>query len=321
MSNPITLEIPSSGPSEWLNTIKSIIPHRVEGNCIIVDNQVGYYKISYEKVQEGLSYALIEMKSLMPFRYIRKKNAGENRFSLVITLNQTPFKVNNKEENQTIDLDHPAKAMILSPHAEVSVDVPVGDKMFLIVIFLDDQWINQNLTDRNNERNIQGLLRLNRPAVLYQQVETNHQLLINQILETNTSRIIKLSAFIGLISSLFTRFINKEENQKRKIKKDDVDSIIQVCHQIEKEISAMPSLTILSKQAGMSLSKFKYAFKYVTGQTPYQYHLKYKMNKAKELLIKTDKTISEVGYICGYTNLSHFSRVFKKFHGVLPSEL
>jgi AraC-like DNA-binding protein len=261
------------------------------------------------------------MKSLMPLRYVRKKQLGENRFSLVITLNQAPFKVIDSEDNQTIFLDHPTKAMILSPHVEVSVDVPIGDKIYLIVIFLDDQWINQNLTDQHNEIKIRDLLNLNRPAVLYQQVETNHMMLIKQIIEAGTSRIIKLSAFIGLISSLFTRFIDKEENQKRKLKKDDADSIIQVCHQIEKEIDAMPTLSVLSKQAGMSLSKFKYAFKYVTGQTPYQYHLKYKMNKAKELLVKTEKSVSEIGYICGYSNLSHFSRVFKKFHGVLPSEI
>jgi AraC-like DNA-binding protein len=146
-------------------------------------------------------------------------------------------------------------------------------------------------------------------------------MLINQILEKNSSRIIKLSAFVGLISSLFTRFIDKEGNQKRKMKKYDADSVIHVCNIIEKDIASMPPLVLLSKEAGMSLSKFKYAFKYVTGQTPYQYHLKYKMDKAKELLIKTDKSVSEIGYICGYSNLSHFSRVFKKFHGLLPSEI
>lgn len=64
----------------------------------------------------------------------------------------------------------------------------------------------------------------------------------------------------------------------------------------------------------MSRSKFNYKLKGLTGETPIHFFLKYKLNKAAELLKSGKYNVSEVGTV------SHFSVSFKKQFGVNPSE-
>ena len=321
MNEASTLHIPSSGAQDWFNSIVKKIPHEITTNGIVVDNSYAHSEISLEELQQGLSYALINLETKKAFSYQRSTQIDKSRFSIIITLNQVPFTVTSEAEEESIMLDHPAKAMVLSPKAEISINFPPNAKLYLIIIFLDEQWISKNLADEHNENVIFSLLQLKRPAVMYQMIESNYQRFIHEIIDGKISRILKLSTFVGLISHIFTQFLINEEYQKRKIKDSDADKIIKVISVIEENFIEMPSLEHLAKRIGMSLSKFKYSFKYVTGLTPYQYYLKYKMKKAMDLILNTDRSISEVGYICGYTNLSHFSRVFKRFHGVLPSQL
>jgi AraC-like DNA-binding protein len=45
-----------------------------------------------------------------------------------------------------------------------------------------------------------------------------------------------------------------------------------------------------------------------------------KLIEAKQLLLHTDKTISEIGYDLGYNEKSYFSRVFHRKTGMTPSD-
>ena len=61
-------------------------------------------------------------------------------------------------------------------------------------------------------------------------------------------------------------------------------------------------------------------FKRNTGMTPLSYHHQIRCSKAKELLIQTDRTISEIGEAVGFVSSSHFSHIFRKTEGCTPSE-
>ena len=79
-------------------------------------------------------------------------------------------------------------------------------------------------------------------------------------------------------------------------------------------------LSELAAEAYMSVSKFKYVFKAVTGQTFSGYITQKRMEKACELLTHSNLYVAEIAYRLGYKNAGSFSVQFKNYTGVLPSE-
>ncbi len=62
------------------------------------------------------------------------------------------------------------------------------------------------------------------------------------------------------------------------------------------------------------------SFKEVTGITPLQYQHELRCDQATQLLSDPHYTISGVGFRCGFSSASHFSRIFKSCRGCTPSE-
>ena len=82
------------------------------------------------------------------------------------------------------------------------------------------------------------------------------------------------------------------------------------------------SLTVedLARASAMSASSFHRAFKQVTGESPLQYLKKLRLLKAKGLLVFEGSRVDEAAYNVGYTSPSQFSREFKRYFNVPPTE-
>lgn len=78
------------------------------------------------------------------------------------------------------------------------------------------------------------------------------------------------------------------------------------------------SLAELAQVAGMSTFHFAREFKRTTGTTPHQYLLKFRVDRAKELLSDSQLPLVEVGFRSGFSHQSHFSRLFRKLTGTTP---
>lgn len=61
-------------------------------------------------------------------------------------------------------------------------------------------------------------------------------------------------------------------------------------------------------------------FKQISGDTPIQYLIHYRIERAEELLKETNRTVSEVAMDCGFDNISYFIRKFKEIQGMTPGE-
>jgi AraC-like DNA-binding protein len=80
------------------------------------------------------------------------------------------------------------------------------------------------------------------------------------------------------------------------------------------------SLSELATLCNMSLATFKRRFAEVFSESPAQYLNIIKLNRAAELLLSPEIQISSIVYDCGFESASHFSKSFKKHHGLSPSE-
>lgn len=80
------------------------------------------------------------------------------------------------------------------------------------------------------------------------------------------------------------------------------------------------SLDDIAQKAGVSKYHFLREFKLYTGYTVVAYINTLRCEYAKRLLGSTSFSVGEIAVMCGYENLSYFSKTFKKYAGCLPSK-
>ena len=119
-----------------------------------------------------------------------------------------------------------------------------------------------------------------------------------------------------LIYYLFTRLFSRKTGVTLSINQEDVKKIYQVRASILADLSAPPKLCDLARQIGMSSTKMKQLFRQIFGDSIYNYFQVERMNEAAQLL--KDFSVSQVGYRIGFSNLSHFTRLFEKHHQMKP---
>lgn len=101
---------------------------------------------------------------------------------------------------------------------------------------------------------------------------------------------------------------------------DDSRRILKVKNFISKNYMDELRLPELASLAGMSSSAFSRFFKLHTGRNLSEYIIDLRLGYAARMLVDTAKSISEIGFDCGFNNLSNFNRIFKKKKGCSPSE-
>lgn len=80
------------------------------------------------------------------------------------------------------------------------------------------------------------------------------------------------------------------------------------------------SLQDVADHVAMSRSYLAILFKEETGMTIWTYCINVRMRKARDLLLTTTLKSYEVADRVGYENSIHFSRIFKQYHGINPTE-
>ncbi len=95
-------------------------------------------------------------------------------------------------------------------------------------------------------------------------------------------------------------------------------SVRKVLERIRSSYSRPIGIDDLIRDVPMSKYHFIRVFKRVTGLTPYNYLILYRINKAKEYLRSTELQVSEIALCCGYADLSNFTRQFKKHTKLSP---
>jgi len=80
----------------------------------------------------------------------------------------------------------------------------------------------------------------------------------------------------------------------------------------------------LEELAGMeylSVSRYSALFRQLTGASPQKYLIDLRLKNAREMLISTDLSVSEVARSVGYDDALYFSRLFRKHLGLSPREV
>lgn len=88
---------------------------------------------------------------------------------------------------------------------------------------------------------------------------------------------------------------------------------------MEENFTRPISLSEFAFLSGRSLSSFRRDFQTIYNMSPSNWIKEKRLNKAKELLLNTSLSVTDVCFMVGFENLSHFSRIYKDFFGYSPS--
>jgi AraC family transcriptional regulator len=87
---------------------------------------------------------------------------------------------------------------------------------------------------------------------------------------------------------------------------------------IEANLDGEVPLTELARECGLSTGHFSRAFKDTMGIPPHQWLLRRRIENAMRLLRNQQLPLPEVALACGFSDQSHFTRVFTKLCGTSP---
>ena len=78
------------------------------------------------------------------------------------------------------------------------------------------------------------------------------------------------------------------------------------------------SLAFVASECRLSVSHFARSFKQCTGKPPHRWLLENRVDRAKELLTDAELPLAEIALECGFSDQSHFTRVFSRTVGTSP---
>ncbi|MCE7063868.1 AraC family transcriptional regulator [Dyadobacter sp. CY326] len=123
-----------------------------------------------------------------------------------------------------------------------------------------------------------------------------------------------------LLCYIFTTLMQREAVPISAMHIKDIKAIYAVKAYLQAHFDKPPNIAALAREAGMSEPKLRKLFKQTFGKGVFEYYQSGRMQKAAQLLRENRLTVSEVGYQLGFTNLSHFSRVFEQYIGMKPKK-
>lgn len=125
---------------------------------------------------------------------------------------------------------------------------------------------------------------------------------------------------LNLLYFLFKNLAYRQASPYRSMSTAEVEAIYRVRNAMSASLDRALTIVELVKLSGMNELKLRKLFKQIFGKGLYDYFQHLRMQEAARLLKEERLSVSEAGYRLGFTNLSHFGRLFEECMGMKPKK-
>lgn len=134
------------------------------------------------------------------------------------------------------------------------------------------------------------------------------------------SRALNLDSVDAVLEICFD-IINRIEQQDHAEQKQEINGYVQRLLQMLKEdCGSNMNLSSVADKLGLSSVYLSKIFKHEMGMNYTQYLTDCRMERAKEMLIQENAQVQEIAEALGYSQAHYFSKIFKQYTGLTPSE-
>lgn len=123
-----------------------------------------------------------------------------------------------------------------------------------------------------------------------------------------------------LLYCLFKNLLQRESVFHQPMSTGEINAVYKVRNALAASLEKALPVGELVKLSGMNEFKLRRLFTQVFGKGLYAYFQYLRMQEAARLLKEDRLSVSETGYRLGFTNLSHFGRLFEEQMGVKPKK-
>lgn len=122
----------------------------------------------------------------------------------------------------------------------------------------------------------------------------------------------------GIILLFISKFLS-DQNFKQKQLQATSSKILDTMSYIQLHLSENLTVALLAKRANQNQDYFSKQFLLHTGRRPLNYIHEKKIERAQYLITTTNKTFLEIALDTGFSNLPHFSKIFKQIVSLTPA--
>lgn len=313
-------------PSEQFNFLAAFaqrVGASLQDNTLTLPSSLGVGSI--RRVRLAPDFSLLIHQYVLTEELILRRTAADNtadRVNVLFQLHAGPEEQSRSDNAAYADRRAEYTIRITSPDINSELHFPSNRAIFFTVLSMA-------------RPALRSLLRLNKINGVVEQILVGEQgFLFYETMNADAQKILKTLAAVDtqpelgelriwiqvqeLLCWLFDRLLAREMVKHRPIHRVDADQLSRVRAAVVVDLSVPPQLPELAKVAGMSISKLTDLYKQVFGDSIYNYFQKARMDEAGYLLKQVGYSVSETGHRLGFSNLSHFSRLFEKHYGITP---
>ena len=230
----------------------------------------------------------------------------------------------NNEENIPFSQKKDSSILLSTNDLRTEIRFPAGSNIQYVVVGITANRLQSVLSIENPNSTIKTITAENASFLFFESLDPEMQLLLKNIVSVDMNNSmnnfyvqIKVQELMYL---LFSKLSLRENTTFKSINSNDAQKLLVIRNEILNDLSTPPVLNELAIIASMSETKLKQLFKQTFGDSIYNYYQKARMEEAAFLLKQAKHSVSEVGYELGFSNLSHFSRLFEKQYGITPKK-
>jgi AraC-like DNA-binding protein len=230
----------------------------------------------------------------------------------------------NKQENVPFTKKNDASILLSTNDLRSEIRFPAGSNIRYVVVGITAERLHSVLSIDKPNSTIKTITAENASFLFSENLDAEMQLLLKNIVSVDMNN--SLNNFYvqikvqELMYLLFSKLSLRENTTFKSINSNDAEKLLVIRNEILNDLSTPPVLNELAIIASMSETKLKQLFKQTFGDTIYNFYQKARMEEAAFLLKQAKHSVSEVGYELGFSNLSHFSRLFEKQYGITPKK-
>ena len=311
---------------DFLTNFAAHIQGEVNNDLMLIPEHLGEGYI--RKLTFGPEFKITIHHYVLKEDLIISRNSAKNGIDLITIFyynNEQPLEIAFENQPQVWFSQRDESAVqVTSNDLSSSIRFPAQHKIHYVVVAITPAYLRSQLALSHPNSVLQTMTKGGNSFLYFEGMSSETRRLLAHMADANGKD--PLNYFFmqikvqELLYILLQRLSVRESAPHQSLNSADAERLLHIRSKVIRDLSSPPVLKDLANIAAMSETKLKQLFKQTFGNSIYSYFQQARMEEAALLLKQGKHSVAEVGYQLGFSNLSHFSRLFEKHYGQNPKK-